>query len=53
MIIMICFRPILTHPLEVPSLGALNYFTIGPFTPAGALWMCAAVAGAMLSTVMS
>src|SRR5688572_20353071 len=39
------------QPLELPVVGGLRPTTTGPFTPVGALWMWAAVAGAMFDTV--
>src|SRR5437867_13264096 len=41
------------HPLEDPVVGGLRSTTIAPFTPAGAEWMWAAVAGAMPETESS
>src|SRR5437867_11850325 len=41
------------HPVEDPVVGGLRGTTIGPFTPAGAAWMWAAVAGAISETESS
>src|SRR6058998_1592889 len=41
------------HPVEEPEVGGLRGTTIGPFTPAGAAWIWAAVAGAIPETERS
>ncbi len=41
------------QPTEDPEVGGLRGTTIGPLTPAGAAWICAAVAGAMFEAESS
>jgi hypothetical protein len=41
-------EPTSVLPTHVPG----RFTTIGPFTPAGPMWMCCAIGGVMLATMI-